>query len=408
MIDKVEAAERLAVMIEGAPEYREEQTEAPILIDNRFHFLPASEMCENPKPTLWVVKLYFDSGSFLMIFGPPGSMKSFLAIDMGLCIASGADWHGHLIRHQGPVFYIAGEGFAGLNRRVKAWADHHGVDLLEVPFFVSNRPAQFLEDESVSEIVSAVDELREAHGEPVLIIIDTLARNFGPGDENKTQDMTKFIKAIDEKLRSRYLCAVAVIHHTGLGEDNRGRGSSALRAALDWEYSLKKAIDGKIVLTCTKSKDHEEPPTLVFKPEKVIIAGWNDPEDGTEATSCVLHRVRSAAESLVAKLNTDKTGDRKSVFDTLSAIGGRVSIDDWRQAVYDSNKLKQKAQESRSKAFKRSVEYLEREGLVETEDNYWWVAGVVLGGVPDKITSDEPQGVADTEEKTQSETDTED
>jgi len=30
---------------------------------------------------------------------------------------------------------------------------------------------------------------------PVLVVIDTVARNFGPGDENSTKDMSTFIQA---------------------------------------------------------------------------------------------------------------------------------------------------------------------------------------------------------------------
>ncbi len=40
-------------------------------------------------------------------------------------------------------------------------------------------------------------------GKPVLIIIDTLHRNLGPGDENSAQDIAAYVKAADA-LRLRY------------------------------------------------------------------------------------------------------------------------------------------------------------------------------------------------------------
>ena len=52
--------------------------------------------------------------SFTMMYGAPGTGKSFLAIDMALSVANGLPWHGYETK-QGAVLYIAGEGVA-------AWA----------------------------------------------------------------------------------------------------------------------------------------------------------------------------------------------------------------------------------------------------------------------------------------------
>lgn len=188
-----------------------------------FHFKSISELFASPKPIEWVIKDILDANSLADLFGDPGSMKTFVATDIGLCVATKKDWHGHQVRKPGPVFYIAGEGFAGLSRRLKAWEIAHKVCLKDAPFFVSDRAAQFLDAESAAEVVAAVDELQKLHGPPVLIVVDTLNRNFGPGNESDTADMTKFIAAIDEHLRCRYQCAVLIVHHTGLTEKNTGQ-----------------------------------------------------------------------------------------------------------------------------------------------------------------------------------------
>lgn len=211
----------------------------------RFHFKSIDDLLASAKPIVWLIKGFLDAFSLAVLFGDPGSMKSFLAIGIGLCIAANQAWHGYQVRKTGTVFYIAGEGFAGLSRRIKAWAIWHRLSLENVPFFVSDRPAQFLDAERAAEVVAAVDALQEQHGPPVLIIIDTLNRNFGPGNESDTADMTKFIAAIDEHLRCRYQCAVLIVHHTGLTEKHRARGSIALNGALDWEYRLSQEAGGE-------------------------------------------------------------------------------------------------------------------------------------------------------------------
>jgi putative DNA primase/helicase len=347
---------------------RRPEPDNPQSKERRFHFLPAYELCSEPKPTEWLIKSFIDSGALLDIFGPPAIMKSFLALDMGLHVATARDWHGFHVKQGGAVFFIAGEGFAGLNRRIKAWADHYEVDLMGVPFFVSDRPAAFLDEESVSEIVRAVDGLREVHGAPVLIIIDTLARNFGPGDENSTKDMGKFISAIDTALRSRYHCAIAIVHHTGLVEETRGRGSSALRAALDWEYSFSERADGMRIFSCTKAKDHAPPPVLSFKPEIVALPGWVD-EDGQEETSCILHRIDDDITGAM-------TDTQKLVFKALASFGGPVDRQSWLSAVRSSGRMEElstsKSRDTQRKAFGRIIEELRKRGYVATENDQWW------------------------------------
>ena len=65
------------------------------------------------------------------IFGKPGSGKSFIAIDMACCIATGTPYHGRDVL-QGAVVYIAGEGHNGLKRRQMAWEKHNEVRLSNV------------------------------------------------------------------------------------------------------------------------------------------------------------------------------------------------------------------------------------------------------------------------------------
>jgi RecA-family ATPase len=105
-------------------------------------------------------------------------------------------------------------------------------------------PAALLDPESADQVIKAIDEIVSDIGVPViLIVIDTVARNFGTGDENSTKDMGMFIQGIDA-LRVRHQAAILLVHHTGHGDKSRGRGSMALKGALDAEYKLARGDDG--------------------------------------------------------------------------------------------------------------------------------------------------------------------
>lgn len=267
-------------------------------------FLSFAEMTSQPPTASWLVKGYLDRNSFGMIFGDPASMKSFLAIDLGVSLAAGLpDWHGHLIKAAGPVFYICGEGRAGIGKRlrVRKNALPDEIDKEQVPFFTSTAPVHGTEADSVAAMIKKIEKLATKHGTPLLVIVDTLARNFGTGDENSQKDMGLFIRNMDA-LRTRLNCTVLLIHHSGLADKNRGRGASALRAALDWEYKVEGKDEEPRTFTNTKPKDYEAPPALTFRKE-VVATGWND-DDGEAITSVVLHLADTPART--AKTSPDK------------------------------------------------------------------------------------------------------
>lgn len=59
--------------------------------------------------TKWLIDGVIPAGSINWMVASPSSFKTFLALDMGACIASGRAWHGRAT-DQAVVLYIAGEG----------------------------------------------------------------------------------------------------------------------------------------------------------------------------------------------------------------------------------------------------------------------------------------------------------
>jgi hypothetical protein len=120
--------------------------EAPALKrSSGFRFVQACDLAYRPPEFL--IDGLIETDSLGLFFGDPGCGKSFLAVDLGLSVASGTAFHGRKVK-TGPVFYIAGEGHNGFSRRFQAWSRKRGVPLAGVPLFVSTRAAQFLDGES--------------------------------------------------------------------------------------------------------------------------------------------------------------------------------------------------------------------------------------------------------------------
>lgn len=184
---------------------------------------------------------------------------------MGFHVASGREWHGRETK-QGPVIYIAGEGHGGLARRFAAWQKDRKTPLDRLNFFASEQAAQLYNEESALKVVDAVKALISTTGAPSLIIIDTLARNFGSGDENSTNDMNVFIDRVETHLRSQFNATVLLVHHTGHQHKQRARGAMALKGGVDFEYRLERVgPDLTVRLSNTKMKDGPKPPDFYFQ-----------------------------------------------------------------------------------------------------------------------------------------------
>jgi hypothetical protein len=275
-----------------------------------FRFLAIREM-ELREPQFLIADL-LEENALIEIFGEPGAGKSLLAYDMAACIATGQSFHGHTVR-EGAVLILAGEGHNGIKRRFCAWEKQTGRSLEGAPLLVSQQPAQLLDQQSLLAVREAIDAMIAEHGKPSLVIVDTLARNFGPGDENSNRDMSVFVAVLDQ-IKSQYGCSVVIVHHSGHSDSGRGRGASALKGAVDAEFGVKRDGGQRMVIFCTKMKDAPKPPDAVFDIEVVEI-GWTS--QGQVLTGPVLVKSSALPLSIARK---PLTNHMKWVLSALRAL----------------------------------------------------------------------------------------
>lgn len=254
-----------------------------------FYFTRADQLKNEPQE--WLIDKIIPKHSLCLLFGASGSGKTFAALSIGTSLASGFSWYGHQVQ-TGAVLYICGEGNAGINNRLRAYASHFGQTLSEAPFYVSSGAADFSDSNSLLQVRDAIEKIGI---KPILIIIDTLSRNTS-GDENDSKEMALFIKALDS-LKNEYGSSILLVHHTGHAEKSRARGSSVLKAAMDAEFKFEKS-GNFITFECTKMKDAEESAPKQFKMKSVPIFSDNVFEMGavlieSEATTARNQKITS-------------------------------------------------------------------------------------------------------------------
>ena len=168
------------------------------------------------RPPDWLVLDLLEADSLALLFGDPSAGKSFIALDLAVCIATGTAFHGRRIAKPGPVVYIAGEGHSGLARRLRAWSIARKVSIDTAPLYVSTLPAALCDPGMMDEVMRVVTEAAKEAGPLCLIILDTWSRNLG-GDENSSADTALAIAALD-RLRAPWRAAGLAVHHVGHGE----------------------------------------------------------------------------------------------------------------------------------------------------------------------------------------------
>ena len=340
----------------------------------RFAFIRASDL-EFKEPE-FIVERLFETDSLSLVFGDPGCGKSFLALGIAACIATGSKFHGRAVK-KGTVFFIAGEGHNGLKRRLTAWEKHTGVSLKDASLFMSTIATSLCNEDQVKVVSDAISKLVEIEGIPSLIVIDTVARNFGDGDENSTQDMNKFVSGVDQ-IRSLYDCTILLIHHSGHSDKARARGAMALKGALDTEYCMTSDSGGVCELTNTKMKDASPPRPAGFQLTTVEI-GMN--KNGEPITSAVLEEVdappkgkkkqQSAAQKLALK--TYETAARlHGILDYEGKFCG-LHMDDWRLEYYSQSAADNLS--AKSKSFLRARESLCERGDLSVKDDVYRLEG---------------------------------
>lgn len=212
------------------------------------------EELEHLPPPEWLIKGMITEGGLSLFWSGSDSYKTFVAIDIAMCIATGSPWHGREVR-AGHVVYVAAEDEGGVKLRMIGWRDTRGKALPRANLTIM-RDGISLATADGDKLVNSI----LAHPEkPKLIIIDTLQRTFGVGNENQTQDMNAYVLAAD-RLRRATGANVMIIHHSGRNVEQE-RGNLALRGACDTIITVKRTNDKiKLINKPPKGKQKNSEP----------------------------------------------------------------------------------------------------------------------------------------------------
>jgi len=174
-------------------------------MDSRIHDV-AEYIHQNVPHPPFFLQYILPRGGVLLLYGEAGMMKSWMALYMAHCIATGSDWL-DLHTVQARVLIVNFEiSPAGYHDRLVLISNTFTVEtamLYEATF-----PSKFLDEQGtfdwfMEEVVLPVD--------PGVVILDCFAKCYG-GDENSNQELGRFFSKIDV-LREQGR-GIVLIHHS--------------------------------------------------------------------------------------------------------------------------------------------------------------------------------------------------
>ena len=360
-----------------------DDVEIPVKAKSSFIF--GADFCKQPPSSNSIIRGMLDYDSLAYCWGDSEAGKSFLMLDRDLHIANGMKWCGRKTK-QGLVLYIVGEGKHGLIKRVKAWHDHYGLPVSNNIAF-RTIPTALCDPKAVDELVAEIKSIVTAlNRRPTLIELDTVNRNFGPGDENSTKDMTAFVAGLDA-LRIATGAAISAVHHCGHGDKTRSRGSIVLHNSVDFEYRVSKEgdcfNDYVTTLEFIKVKDYDKPNPISWK-WKLQTLPWADEDDDGNAVpmNSVVFIPTEHKEKISTSLPKSESIALEALRDALIRHGtesdGVVSVseDDWRQSAYELGISTSAIQDTKAKAFRRACTALVEGKHVRHHAGRYWIPAV--------------------------------
>jgi len=244
----------------------------------------ASDLAGIAEAADFVEGLLTDGGASV-VYGPSNCGKSFWTLDLAAAVATGKPFRGELATEQGAVVYVALEGSHGARNRIEA-LKRGGRLPTGTPLFLCFEAVSLLELGHAGRLAASVTQAAEQSAMPCrLVILDTLARAMGGGDENKGQDMGTAVASMDA-VRAATGAHVLLVHHCGKNEALGARGHSSLRAAVDTEIEISRP-EGETVSTvrATKQRDMPQGEAMPFSLDQVTLG---TDRRGRPITSCIV------------------------------------------------------------------------------------------------------------------------
>lgn len=303
------------------------------------YIISVADLLKEPdEPERWLVDNFWRDQTIGLIVGPPKTMKSFLAIEIAVAIASGTPMFGmfHVPEPQ-TVVYVQEESARRYVRKrfagVMAGRGIHPAAVEDTLYTITNQRFRLDDPQHVQRLIT---EAIEAY-RPSLVILDPL-REMHWQDENKAETMMPMLRVLKD-MRDTYGVSIAVVHHNNKNPEYTNpadsiRGSGAIWAAMDAGVFIGHTSDDDQMKVSVVLKEGGQVDPFLFSLDndgeditfKVVevedakksisdteiiqivarLGGWNGVKEISGACSMSIRRIQPRLNALAARGQINK------------------------------------------------------------------------------------------------------
>jgi hypothetical protein len=351
-------------------------------------------------PMQWLVKGLVPQCGVGLISGQTGTYKTFLALELAGCLATGTSFADQRIMRKCATLLLPAEGVGSIPGRLRALATKYGGKDLPIAAPRGVSAPKLLEAGTAETLIATIQSAdmisQERYGLPTgLVLIDTVMASAGfqkSGDENDSSVNARLMGVLNDVAAATGTMIMGV-DHFGKEVETGTRGSSAKEGAADIVLALlgKKDVTGTVEnpqMAARKVRDGEGGRVFPFSVRSAPSGAIA--EDGTPENSLVIEwgavsEIGLPAAKPSAQGDKYATRIRKLMLTLAASAGTNIQTPEGRtvRAVpYDTLR-----EEFRRRylgdghermAWKRTIEGAEARGAVEgTEINgtrWLWLA----------------------------------
>jgi len=188
----------------------------------RLQLVSYEELAARPlTPMRYLVHPYLPAGEFTLLYGPPKSYKSFLAMDWALSIASDQQLLGGDSVEPGLVIYLDLENSLDrLRERIDARLAHNGLttDTLQGQLMLQDRNKNAAPWRADHDAIQELSSVIEEH-HPVLVVVDNLRKALpAKVNENHNDEVNPILNNLIDAC-GKADSALLLVHHTNRGNE---------------------------------------------------------------------------------------------------------------------------------------------------------------------------------------------
>jgi hypothetical protein len=229
---------------------------------------------ESPAPQAMLIDDVLPLEGLPFIGGQSSAGKTFIAILMAACAATGKPFFGREVRECVGSVIVAAEGRAMLRNRILAALQKLEVDERNVPISWVTETPDFSNAQSTTAFIDKLKILSTHFQQKFavrlgLVFVDTVSASFNLQEEADNAEAARVCK-IMQRIAEQTAAIVVPIHHYGKNAAVGLRGASAWRASADIVLSVTADIDpttGHVTnrqLSMAKDRDGAQGPITAF------------------------------------------------------------------------------------------------------------------------------------------------